>query len=139
MMLLGRSVACAVLLALASGAATFDELAAKATAAREANRLAEAAGFYREALQLKADWSEGWWFLGTIAYDGDQYEDARRAFAEFVKFEDKAAAGWSFLGLCEFETGDYAHSLEHVRRGLEIGTGLQEGLEPVLRFHEALL
>ena len=138
-MLLGRSVACAVLLALASGAATFDELAAKATAAREANRLAEAAGFYREALQLKADWSEGWWFLGTIAYDGDQYEDARRAFAEFVKFEDKAAAGWSFLGLCEFETGDYAHSLEHVRRGLEIGTGLQEGLEPVLRFHEALL
>jgi tetratricopeptide (TPR) repeat protein len=120
-------------------AATFEDLAAKASAAREANKSAEAIGLYRQALQLKPDWKEGWWFLGTLAYDGDQYQTGARAFAEFVKLEDQAAAGWAFLGLCEFETGDYEHALEHGRKGLGIGTGLDAPVEQTLRFHEALL
>ena len=138
---LARVVVCAsaIVLTGAARAATFEELAAKATAAREANRLPEAAELYKQALQVKPDWPEGWWFLGTLAYDSDQYENGRQAFAEFVKVEAGAAPGWAFLGLCEYETGDYAHALEHVRRGLEIGTGLDPNIEQVLRFHQALL
>ena len=120
-------------------AATFEELAAQATAAREANKASEATELYQQALRLKPAWKEGWWFLGTLSYDGDQYETGARAFGEFVKLEDKAAAGWAFLGLCEFENGDYEHALEHTRKGLEAGTGLEPGIEQVLRFHEALL
>ncbi len=88
---------------------------------------------------MKPDWEEGWWFLGTLAYDGDQYEIGRKAFSEFVKFDGKAAPAWAFLGLCESETGDYTHALEHIRRGLGIATGLEPGSEQVFRFHEALL
>ena len=124
---------------LTASAATFEELAAQATAAREANRTTQAIALYQQALQMKPAWKEGWWFLGTLAYDGDQYKTGARAFGEFVKLEDKAAAGWAFLGLCEFETGEYEHALQHSRRGLEIGTGLESGVEQVLRFHEALL
>ena len=120
-------------------AATFDELAAEATAAREADKNPEAIRLYKEALQLKPAWSEGWWYLGTLSYDGDQYESGRQAFAEFVRLEDKAAPGWAFLGLCESETGDFAHALEHLRRGLDIGTGIEPESEQVFRFHEALL
>jgi tetratricopeptide (TPR) repeat protein len=94
---------------------------------------------YRQAIELKHTWAEGLWFLGTLCYDSDLYESGRQAFAEFVKLEDMAAQGWSFLGLCEFETGAYAVALEHIRRGLAIGHGLEPATEQVLRFHEALL
>src|SRR5580704_10541741 len=124
---------------LIARAATFEELAAQATAAREANKTAQAIELYLQALHLKPGWKEGWWFLGTLAYDGDQYKTGVDAFGEFVKLEDNAAAGWAFLGLCEFETGEYEHALTHTRRGLEIGSGLDPAIEQVLRFHEALL
>lgn len=128
-----------VFLSLLARAATFEELAAQAAAAREANKPTQAIDLYQQALKLKPEWKEGWWFLGTLSYDADQYKAGARAFAEFVKFEDQAAAGWAFLGLCEFETGDYPHSLEHTRRALQIRAGLEPPVEQVLRFHEALL
>ena len=119
-------------------AATFEELAAQANAAREANNISAAIGLYQQALDLKPDWTEGWWFLGTLAYDSDQYEIGRRAFSEFTKLQENGASGWAFLGLCEFETGDYSHALEHIQRGLKMATGLDPAIEQVLRFHEAM-
>jgi tetratricopeptide (TPR) repeat protein len=141
MKVLARVFVSSIALITASGAMadTFEELAAQATAAREANNVSKAIELYQQALQLKPAWAEGWWFLGTLFYDGDQYKSGRHAFAEFVKLEGKAAPGWSFLGLCEFETGEHEHALEHIRRGLEIGSGLEPTIEQVLRFHEALL
>lgn len=129
----------ALVSATSASAATFEELAAQATSAREANNLQQAITLYREALTIKPVWTEGWWFLGTLCYDSDQYECGRQAFAEFVKLQDNAAPGYSFLGLCEFETGDYTHALEHIRRALDIATGIEPAVEQVLRFHEALL
>jgi tetratricopeptide (TPR) repeat protein len=141
MKFLARAVVSVIAVIAASNAraATFDQLAAQATAAREADKNAEAIQLYKDALQLKPTWSEGWWYLGTLSYDVDQYQNGRQAFAEFVKLEEKAAPGWAFLGLCESETGDFAHALEHLRRGLEIGTGIEPESEQVFRFHEALL
>jgi tetratricopeptide (TPR) repeat protein len=128
-----------IFMSLIASATTFEELAAQATKAREANQTPKAIELYQQALQMKPAWTEGWWFLGTLAYDADQYKTGARAFGEFVKLEDKAASGWAFLGLCEFETGEYERALEHTRRGLQIGTGLEPPVENVLRFHEALL
>jgi tetratricopeptide (TPR) repeat protein len=120
-------------------AATFEKLAEEAAAARDANNVPEAIELYSEALQQKAAWSEGWWFLGTLLYDSDQYRRGEDAFAHFVKLDESAAPGWSFLGLCEFETGDYAQALNHIERGLGLGTGLPPATVEVLRFHKALL
>jgi tetratricopeptide (TPR) repeat protein len=131
--------AIAVIAASSARAATFEQLAAQADAAREAGQTLQAVQLYTEALQLKPAWPEGWWYLGTLYYDGDQYENGRKAFAEFVKLAQAAAPGWAFLGLCESETGDYEHALEHIRRGLEIGAGIEPDTEQVIRFHEALL
>lgn len=122
-----------------ANAATFEELSLQAAAAREANQISKAIGLYEQALRMKPAWKEGWWFLGTLSYDSDQYKTGADAFGEFVKLEGAAAPGWAFLGLCEFETGAYEQALQHTRRGLEIGTGLEPPVEQVLRFHEALL
>jgi tetratricopeptide (TPR) repeat protein len=117
-------------------AATFEDLAREAATAREADRVPQAIDLYRQALALKPDWTEGWFYLGTLYYDSDRYPDAQPAFAQFVKLSDKPA-GWAFLGLCEFETGDYTASREHLQKALD--GGLAPEIEQVVRFHQVLL
>jgi tetratricopeptide (TPR) repeat protein len=117
-------------------AATFEELARQAAAAREADQVSQAIDLYQQALQLKSDWPEGWFYLGTLYYDADRYADAQPAFAQFVNLADKPA-GWAFLGLCEFETGGYTPSLEHLQKALR--GGLAPEIEKVVRFDQILL
>ncbi len=123
---------------LSSAQESFDSLSAKAAAARDANDLPRAINLYQQAVAAKPDWAEGWWFLGSLAYDSDQYPLGRDALTRFVKLQDKPA-GWSLLGLCEFETADYLLSLEHIQRALQASDGLPPEMLPALRFHEALL
>src|SRR5947209_4573797 len=99
----------------------FQELASRASAAREANNVAAAIGLYGKALDANPKWEEGWWFLGTLLYDSDQYAQSRDAFQHLVALNTKAAPGWAFLGLCEFETGDYSSALQHIDRALSLG------------------
>jgi predicted Zn-dependent protease len=119
-------------------AATFEELAAQAGAARRSNSIPEAIQLYRQAVQLRASWVEGWWFLGTLSYATYRYADCETAFDEFVKLDDKRPLAWSLLGLCEFETGKYDPALDHLRLGLA-GKDLAPEVEAGVRFHYGLL
>lgn len=56
---------------------SFDEVAREADSARKADRMTEAIGFYREAVQLRPTWSEGWVWLGNLLYDQDRYPRRR--------------------------------------------------------------
>ena len=47
-------------------AAQFDDLAARAATARDQQNLSLAIQLYTQAEQLKPDWQEGWWYLGTL-------------------------------------------------------------------------
>jgi tetratricopeptide (TPR) repeat protein len=127
---------CIAAIASACPAATFEELARQAAAAREGDQVPQAIDLYRQALELKPGWSEGWFYLGTLFYDSDRYAEAQPAFAQFVKLEDKPA-GWAFLGLCEFETGAYAAAREHLQKALDGGVAPE--IEQVVRFHQALV
>jgi tetratricopeptide (TPR) repeat protein len=118
---------------------TFQDLSARAAAAREANDALQAIDLYRQALRLNPQWQEGWWFLGTLLYDSDQYAAGRDAFERFVSLNADAGPGWAFLGLCEFETGEYTQSLRDVQHALSLGADKQGQLAPVLLYHEALL
>jgi tetratricopeptide (TPR) repeat protein len=121
------------------GAATFEDLSAQATAAREANHLPEAVKLYREALEINPKWQAGWWFLGTILYDTNQYTGCRDALGHFVELKTDAAPAWGILGLCEYQTGRFAPSLAHIERSLSLGPSDQPEMEKVLRYHEAIL
>ena len=57
-------------------AAGFAEIAKRADAAREAGRVEEAIGLYRQGLRVKPDWKEGRWYLGTSYYELDRYAAA---------------------------------------------------------------
>lgn len=123
----------------ASNAASFDDLAARAAAARDADRFDEAAGLYNRALSLRPLWKEGWWYLGTLFYDRDRYAQARDAFARLVTIDKKAGAAFAMLGLCQFRLNQYEQALIHIEQGRSLGLGDNEDLKRVARFHSAIL
>src|SRR5271165_1230018 len=92
-------------------------LSRSANAAREAGRPTEAIPLYRRALALRPDWAEGWWYLGTLLYDGDQFRDAVLAFQKVAELAPQAPDVFNFLGLCEFEIADYDSALKHLQQG----------------------
>jgi tetratricopeptide (TPR) repeat protein len=118
--------------------ADFQSLSARATAARDSNDPSRAIELYKQALESNPKWAEGWWYLGTLLYDGDRYSEGRDALLHLVAVQPSAAPALQILGLCEFETGDYADSLAHIQRGMAAAPPTA-AMEAVLRFHEAML
>ncbi len=132
-------LSCSVCLCGQSSSGDFQDVSARATAARKANDLPQAIELYRRAVQSNPSWQEGWWFLGSLLYDTDQYADARDALRRFIHLDPNAGPGLALLGLCEFETGGYTAALDHIQRALSLGAGSEPQMNQVLRFHEALL
>jgi len=118
---------------------TFEDVRNRADAAREANQLSEAINLYRQAVQRRPTWEEGWWYLGTLLYELDRYEEARDAFRRFVAIQPKGGAAWALMGLCEFRLREYDLALQHIKRGRLLGLGDSEQLIFVTRYHAALL
>lgn len=117
----------------------FDTIARAATAEREAGKTPEAIADYRRALELRQDWQEGWWYLGTLQYDSDHYAEAVPAFQKLTQLAPAMGPAWNFLGLCEFETKDYANSLAHLERGQTLGGDDDPEIARVAKYHLALL
>ncbi len=123
----------------ASDPQNFENVAAKASSAREAGQTDEAIRNYRAAVELRPAWDEGWWYLGTLLYDSDHFEEAIPALRRVVTIQPKAGPAWAFLGLSEFETGDYPDSLVSLRTAREIGFAESPEVEKVALYHLGLL
>ena len=130
---------CSSLCAGQANPASFSDLAAKATAARDANDVPGAIELYRQALKLNSQWADGWWFLGSLHYGSGEYTAARDALSHYLELTPSAAPALAMRGLCEFEIGDYLPSLKDIQRALSLGAANQPRNEKILRYHEALL
>ena len=122
-----------------SGTGNFEALARQATAAREEGKTEEAIHFYEGSLQLKPDWTDGLWYLGTLYADAGRYRDAIPAFQKVTTAYPKLGPAWAYLGLCEFETKDYTNSLRHLQNAKQFGFAEAPGVEKVATYHLALL
>lgn len=111
----------------------------QAAAARAAGRLDAAVRLYRQGVAASPRWAEGWWYLGTIHYERDQYVPCRDAFRKFVALEAKSAPGFALLGLCEFHSGDFAAALQHMENAGSLGLPAGEKLTSVAQYHTMLL
>ena len=119
--------------------AEFESLKRKAESAKDSNRIPEAIRLYQQIVARKSDWAEGWWYLGTLHYDADQFSLAESAFSHFTSLQPDGGHGWGMLGLCEFRVGRYVPALDHIVKARSLGLGDNEDLARVLRYHQAVL
>src|SRR5450631_584419 len=129
----------AALAAAQAAPATFDDLVASATEARQHNDVPAAIALYGQAVQLKPDWPEGWWYLGMLQYGSGAYPAARDALTHFIALTPNAGPAFAVRGLCEFETGEYQQSAQDIQQGLSLGAGNDPQHENILRYHQLLL
>ncbi len=118
---------------------SFDKLAERANKASEENRLEQATSLYREALALRPRWAEGWWSLGTLQYDQNQYADAARAFEKLIVLQPENGTAHAMLGLCQFEMGKDETALKNLLAAERLRVLKDEQLRNVARYHLGVL
>ncbi|HSD30073.1 MAG TPA: tetratricopeptide repeat protein [Vicinamibacteria bacterium] len=101
----------------------FEALARRAGEARDALRTPEALDLYRRAVAARADWDEGWWYLGVLLYESRRCEEAEPAFARFLELKPQTGAGWVIRGVCAFDRGDHPQAVEWIQKGVDLGLG----------------
>lgn len=117
----------------------FSTLAEAARKAREDGNLEGAISLYRQAVHVRSEWAEGWWYLGTLLYDVDRFAEAVPALRKVTELAPELGAAWSFLGLSEFETKDYFEALGSLEKGVGLANTEDPEIDRVAKFHLALL
>jgi tetratricopeptide (TPR) repeat protein len=125
--------------AQSGGRASFQELAQRADAEREAGQIESAIDLYRQALMQKADWQQGWWYYGSLLYDNNEYSPAVDALRHLTALNPQLGGAWALLGLSEYETGQFDVSLRDLDKAKAIGTGSDPNIADVVDYHVAVL
>ena len=118
---------------------SFQALAQKADAARDAGHLDVAASLFRRAVALNPRWAEGWWSLGTLDYDANRYAAACEAFKRVIALDPKHGTAHAMLGLSEFELGNDEEALRNIEASKSLGIDEDSQLRQVVLYHEAIL
>ena len=122
-----------------TNASSFDALVKKADAARAADQTDEAMRLYKQVVRRRPGFAEGWWYLGMLYYEADQYPDGRAAFRHLTGLKPEMALGWAMLGLCEFEIKDFDSALAHLEKADQLKIPSEQGFYDVSKYHFALL
>ena len=119
--------------------ADFKTLAAEAEEASRQDRLDAAIVLYRKALAVKPSWPDGWWSLGTIHYDRNEFKEAAVAFRHASTLQPAKGSPRVMLGLCEFELGNDDAALKHIEEGKQLGVNPEPQFQQVMLYHEGVL
>jgi tetratricopeptide (TPR) repeat protein len=118
---------------------SFDALSKQAETARDAGRLDDAVSLYKRALKIRPAWDEGWWNLGSIAYDQDKYAECVPAFQKLVILKPDLAPAWMMAGLCDYSVRDMAGARRSLLRAESLKFAGPPELARSARLHLALV
>src|SRR5215469_9849077 len=113
----------------------FDDVVRQAESARNADHVENAIALYREGVQLRPSWNEGWWWLGNLFYEQDRFPEAKDALTQYTAHAVNPGSAWALLGLCDYETHDFDHAAEHFQKWVKSGSPGSEYLIDVVDFH----
>jgi tetratricopeptide (TPR) repeat protein len=117
----------------------FDDLAARAAAARDQDNVPLAIDLYTQATQLKPDWVEGWFYIGQLQYGANNFPAAIDGFNHVLQLKPGAPPALALRGLCEFETAAYDDALTDLEQAVQKGAANEPRNEQIIRYHYALL
>jgi tetratricopeptide (TPR) repeat protein len=117
----------------------FEQLAGQAAAARSAGRISDALKLYQRAVRVKPSWTDGWWNVGSILYERQDFAGARDALNELIALDPKATAAYALLGLSEYKLADYDRALEHLDTARTMGIPNTHPLGNAATYHLAVL
>lgn len=117
----------------------FSSLAASADAARQQGDAPRAIELYKRATEKNPNWPDGWWFLGILQYDQNQYQPASDALTRYLELTPKAAPAFALRGLCKFNLAAYPQALKDLELAESLGAANQPRNAQILYYHEALL
>jgi len=117
--------------------AAFRDLTLRAASARDAGDITVSVHLYQEAVHIRPAWQEGWWYLGSLEYDGNHYTEAISSLRRLTALNPKMSAAWALLGLSEFETQSFPQAFVHLQRAHRLGDPPE--LAKVTDYHLALL
>jgi len=121
--------------ATAAKVSNFEQLSVAANKARDENRDDDAMVLYRQCLDLKPEWQEGRWYLSTLLYQKEHFAEAQNHLRRFVADNPQTGPAWALLGMSEFQTHQYARSLDHLERAMSLGlSGRKEMAQSVFYF-----
>jgi tetratricopeptide (TPR) repeat protein len=118
---------------------SFQSLSQQAEAARDARQMDKALTLYQRALKLKPGWDEGWWNLGSIAYDLDRYAECAPAFRRLAALKADSAPAWTMSGLCEYKLHRYDAAIESLTHAETLKFAEPPELARAGRLHLALV
>jgi tetratricopeptide (TPR) repeat protein len=125
--------------AIPKPALAFDEVARRASEARDKDQLDEAIRWYREGARQRPRWDEGLWYLATLLYEKDRFAEARDAFRRFLAVKPETGPAWALRGMCEFRLGEFDLALASIEKGSDLGYGSNAAIQRAAWFHEAAL
>jgi len=128
-----------ILLQVSSAPSTFPSLSRQAEEARDSHRADEAISLYRKALKLDPSWLDGWWNLGSLTYDKDDYRECAAAFLKLTSLKPDSAPAWTMSGLCEYKLRDFPAALESLSNAERLGFDEPHELSRAARLHLALV
>ncbi len=117
----------------------FEKISAQANQQREAGNFDEAIKLYQQSVAAKPRWDEGWWYLATLLYEQDRYEEATKAFKRVAVLRPQVGAPLAMQGLCEYKIGRYDEAFIHLQQGRQRGIGDNPDLIRIAQYHEGTL
>jgi tetratricopeptide (TPR) repeat protein len=125
-------------LLLAPQGEIFEDLARKAESFLDRDP-AQAATLFKQALDIRSAWPEGWFYLGGALYRLDRYKEAKDAFHKGLDLSPQNGVAWGFLGMTEYELGDLKDAANDIDKAEKIGLGTNLGFETAVRQKAAMI
>jgi tetratricopeptide (TPR) repeat protein len=118
-----------------SSAPAADRAAQNTTSAQQTTRLEQ----LQQQLKNKPSWTEGWWQLGTAAYDADRFDVAIPALQHVLEAAPKMGIAWDLLGLSQFGVKQYDEARASLDEAATLANTNDPDVERVAVYHHALL
>jgi tetratricopeptide (TPR) repeat protein len=128
-----------ILLQVSSAPSTFQSLARQAEEARDSHRADEAISLYQRALKLDPSWLDGWWSLGSLAYDKDDFAECAPSFLNLASLKPDSVPAWTMSGLCEYKLRNFPAALESLTHAERLAFDEPHELSRAARLHLALV